>query len=173
MKEINKSAQDLKIEIKTVKKTQTDRNLETEKLEKKMGTTDASITNRLQEMEEWTSGIEDTIEEIDTSVKENVKSKKFLTENIHNIWETMKKLTKVMEHNESRVKRMLNWNLNSIYKSNPRINTRRKISIQGRQLYLLCRALCASIKKLWLSYLHFKSVPESSRKKKNKNTEEE
>jgi len=34
-----------------------------------------SITNEIQEMEERISGIEDTIEEIDTSAKENVKSK--------------------------------------------------------------------------------------------------
>jgi hypothetical protein len=33
-------------------------------------------------MEDSISGIEVTIEEIDTSVKENVKCKKFLTQNI-------------------------------------------------------------------------------------------
>jgi hypothetical protein len=33
-------------------------------------------------MEERILGIEDTIEEIDTSVKENVQSKQFLTQNI-------------------------------------------------------------------------------------------
>ena len=37
------------------------------------------------------SGIEDTIEEINTLVKENVKSKKFLTQDIQEIWDTMKK----------------------------------------------------------------------------------
>ena len=41
-------------------------------LSKQTGTTDANITNRIQEMEERISGIEDTIEEIDSSVKENV-----------------------------------------------------------------------------------------------------
>ena len=46
-----------------------------ENLGKLIGTTDASITNRIQEMEERISGIEDVIKEIDTSVKENIKSK--------------------------------------------------------------------------------------------------
>jgi hypothetical protein len=36
-------------------------------------------------MENRTSGKEDTIEEIDMLVKENVKSKKFLTQNIQKI----------------------------------------------------------------------------------------
>jgi uncharacterized coiled-coil protein SlyX len=47
-----------------------------ENLEKKTETTDESITNRIQEMEERISWIENTIEEIDRSDKENVKSKK-------------------------------------------------------------------------------------------------
>lgn len=37
-----------------------------------------SNTNRIQEKEERILGIEDTIEEIDTSANENVKSKKLL-----------------------------------------------------------------------------------------------
>ena len=37
---------------------------------------DTSITNRIQRIEDGISGVKDTIEEIDTSVKENVKSKK-------------------------------------------------------------------------------------------------
>ena len=36
-------------------------------------TTEASITNRIQEMEERISGVEDTIEEIDSSVKNKAK----------------------------------------------------------------------------------------------------
>ena len=46
------------------------------KLRKRIGTIDASITNRTQNMEGRISGIEDTIKESDTSVKENIKSKK-------------------------------------------------------------------------------------------------
>lgn len=51
-------------------------------LEKRTGTTEASIANTIQEMEERTLGIEDTIEAIVMAVKENVKSKNFLTHNI-------------------------------------------------------------------------------------------
>ena len=56
-----------------------------ENLSKRTGTTDTSITNRIQEMEERIAGLEDRIEEIDTSVKENVKSKTFLTQNVQEI----------------------------------------------------------------------------------------
>ena len=43
-------------------------------------------------MEERISSIEDTIEETDSLVKENNKSNKFLTQNIQEIWDTMKRL---------------------------------------------------------------------------------
>jgi hypothetical protein len=54
-------------------------------------------------MEERISGIEDMIEEIDTSVKENAKSKTFLTENIQqNILDTMRRPTlRKIEMNEN------------------------------------------------------------------------
>lgn len=45
-------------------------------------TVDASITNRMKDMEEKISSVEDIIEEINLSVKENVKSNKFLALNI-------------------------------------------------------------------------------------------
>jgi hypothetical protein len=57
-------------------------------LTKRSGSTDICITNRIQELEERIPGIEDEVEEI---VKENVKSKKFLTQNIQKIWDTMKR----------------------------------------------------------------------------------
>lgn len=44
-------------------------------------TTDANIIN-IQEMEERLSSLEDTIEEIDTLVKENATSKRFRRGNI-------------------------------------------------------------------------------------------
>jgi hypothetical protein len=43
-------------------------------LRKRSGLIDASITNRIQEIEERISGAEDTIENIDTTVKENAKT---------------------------------------------------------------------------------------------------
>ena len=47
--------------------------------------TEESIIIRIQEMEERRSGVEDTIEQIDSLVKENAKSNKFLTQNIPEI----------------------------------------------------------------------------------------
>ena len=41
-----------------------------------------SITNRTQEIKERISGVEDTMKEIDTTVKENSKHKKLTTQNI-------------------------------------------------------------------------------------------
>ena len=56
-------------------KTLTKTTLELENLGKRLGVIDASITNRIQEMEEIISGAEDTIENIDTTVKESAKSR--------------------------------------------------------------------------------------------------
>ncbi|OPX54009.1 RBD-like domain-containing protein [Oceanospirillum multiglobuliferum] len=65
--------------------------LEIETLTKRTGTTETSITNRLQEMEQRISDAEDMIEKIDSSVKENNKDKKVLTQNVQEIWDTMKR----------------------------------------------------------------------------------
>jgi hypothetical protein len=51
--------------------------LEIETLGKKSGTIDASISNRKQEMEERISDAEDSIENMDTIIKENAKCKRF------------------------------------------------------------------------------------------------
>ncbi|XP_060221820.1 S-methyl-5'-thioadenosine phosphorylase isoform X2 [Meriones unguiculatus] len=91
VKEINKMAQDLKIELEKLKKTQMEEIVERKNLGKKTGTTEVSITNRLQEMEERISGVEGAMEEIDVSVKENVKSKKFLTKTIQEIQDNLKR----------------------------------------------------------------------------------
>jgi predicted nucleic acid-binding Zn-ribbon protein len=85
VKELNKTIQDLKMEIETIKRSQMETTLEIENLPKKLGAIDASITNRIQEIEERISGAEDTIENIDTTVKENAKCKKLLTQNIQEI----------------------------------------------------------------------------------------
>jgi predicted nucleic acid-binding Zn-ribbon protein len=71
---MNKVIQDLKLEIETVKKSQRERTLELENLGKRSGVIDASITNRIQEIDERISGAEHTIENIDTTIKENLKS---------------------------------------------------------------------------------------------------
>ena len=51
VKELNKTVQDLKIEVETIKKSQRETTLEIENLGKKSGAIDASIINRIQEIE--------------------------------------------------------------------------------------------------------------------------
>jgi hypothetical protein len=64
------------MELETIKKSQRKTTLEIEHLGKRKGIIDASITNRIQEIEERILGAEHTIGNIDTTVKENAKSKK-------------------------------------------------------------------------------------------------
>ena len=71
--ELNKTIQDLKMEVKTMKKTQREATLEIETLGKKSGTKDVSISNRIQEMEKRISGTEDSTGNMDTTIKENAK----------------------------------------------------------------------------------------------------
>jgi chromosome segregation ATPase len=75
--ELNKTIQDLKREVETIKNTQSEKMLEIETLGKKFGT----ISNRIQEMEERISDAEDSKENMDTTIKENAKCKKILTQN--------------------------------------------------------------------------------------------
>jgi prefoldin subunit 5 len=88
--DLNKTIQDLKMEVETIKKSQRETTMEIEILGKKSGTIDASISNRVQEMEERISGAEDSIENMDTTIKENAKCKKILTQNIQEIQDTMR-----------------------------------------------------------------------------------
>ena len=69
--ELNKTIQDLKMEIETIKKSQRETTLEIENLGKRSGVIDASITNRIQGIEERISGAEDSIENIDTKIKQS------------------------------------------------------------------------------------------------------
>jgi chromosome segregation ATPase len=71
--EMNKNILDLKREVDQIKKTQSETTLEIETLGKKFGTIDASISIRIQEMEERISGAENSIENISTTIKENAK----------------------------------------------------------------------------------------------------
>ena len=73
------------MEVETIKKSQRETTLKIENLEKKAWANDASITNRIQEIQERISSAEETIENIDTTVKENTKSKKLLIQNIQEI----------------------------------------------------------------------------------------
>ena len=88
--ELNKTIQDLKMEVETIKKSQKETILQIENLGKSPGAIDASISNRMQEIEERISGADDTIENIDTAVKENAECKKLLTQNIQEIQDKMR-----------------------------------------------------------------------------------
>jgi predicted nucleic acid-binding Zn-ribbon protein len=77
--ELNKMIQDLKREVDTIKKTQSEVMLEIENLGKKSGTIDSSVSNRIQEMEEGISGAEDSIDNIGTKIKENAKCKQIMS----------------------------------------------------------------------------------------------
>ena len=82
MTELHKTIQDLKLEIETINKSQIETTVEIENLGERSRVIGASITNRIQEIEERISGAEDTIENINTTVKENAKCKTLLTQNI-------------------------------------------------------------------------------------------
>ncbi|MGE9641449.1 hypothetical protein ACQP3J_30925, partial [Escherichia coli] len=74
MKEALEIVQNMKAEIHTIKKTQNETMLEMERLDKRSGTKDVSVSNRIQEMEERISATEDSLEDIHSSTKENLKS---------------------------------------------------------------------------------------------------
>ena len=78
---MKKTIQDLKREVDTIKKIQSEAMLEIETL----GSIYANISNRKQEMQERPSGTEDSIENIGTTIKENGKCKKILTQNIFHL----------------------------------------------------------------------------------------
>ena len=83
-------------------------NLEMENLGKRSGITDVSITNKLQEIEERISGVEDMEEKIDTTVKENSKHKNRITKSIQKIQDTMKRpnlrIIRIEEKEDSKLK---------------------------------------------------------------------
>jgi predicted nucleic acid-binding Zn-ribbon protein len=92
VKELHKVVQDIKVEEERIKRTQMEATMEMENLGKRSGITEVSISNRIKETEDRLSGVEDTIEDIDTTVKENSKQKKLLMQNIQEIRDTMKRL---------------------------------------------------------------------------------
>ena len=61
------------MEVETIKKSQKETTLEIEILGKRSEVIDANITNRIQEIEERILYADDTIENIDITVKENAK----------------------------------------------------------------------------------------------------
>lgn len=88
MKWKKKTVQD----VKSIKKTQTEGRLEVKNLGTRLKTSEASLVNRIQEMEKRIQDIEDKIEETDISAKESVKSffKKIQVQNMQEILATQK-----------------------------------------------------------------------------------
>jgi hypothetical protein len=111
---MNKTIQDLKVEIETLKKSQRETILELENLEKRSEVIYASITNIIQEIELRISGAEDTIESIDTTVEENAKDKKLLNQNTQEI--TMRKPSLRIIDVEESEDYQLKWPVNTFNK---------------------------------------------------------
>ena len=88
---MTKTIQDVKTERETIKKSQRETMLELENLGKRSGVIDTSIINRIQKIEERITGAEDTTETIDTTVKENARSKRLLTQNTQEIHDTRRR----------------------------------------------------------------------------------
>jgi hypothetical protein len=148
--EMNKTILDLKREVDTIKKTQSEATLEIETLGKNSGTIDASISNRIQEMEERISGAEDSIENIGTTIKKNGKCKKILSQNIQKIQDTMRRpnlriigvdesddfqlkgpaniFNKIIEENFPNLKKEMPMNIQEAYRTPNRQNQKRNSS---------------------------------------------
>lgn len=59
----------MKVEIEPLRKTQTEIKLEHLKSNKQKKTSEVNLTNKVQDMAERISGIEDKVEEMDTLIK--------------------------------------------------------------------------------------------------------
>jgi wobble nucleotide-excising tRNase len=138
------------MEIGTIKKSQRESTLEIENLGKRSGIIDASITKRIQEIEERISGADDSIENIDTTVKENAKWVKLLTQNIQEIQDTMRKpnlriigikeskdsqlkgpvniFNKITEENFPNLKKEMPANIQEAYRTPNRLDQKRNSS---------------------------------------------
>jgi chromosome segregation ATPase len=148
--ELNKTIQDLKRNVETIKKIQRETTLEIEILGKKSGTIEASINNRIQEMEERISGVENSIENMGTTIKENAKCIKILTQNIQEIQDTMRRtnlwiigvdekenfqlkgpaniFNKIIEENFSYLKKQMPMNIQDAYRNPDRLDQKRNSS---------------------------------------------
>jgi hypothetical protein len=104
----------------------------------------------MQDMEERISGAEDSIESIGTTIKENTKCKKILTENIQEIQDTMRRpklriigvdgnedfqptgpaniFNKIIEENFPNLKKDLSVNIQEAYRTPNRLDQKRNSS---------------------------------------------
>jgi hypothetical protein len=144
---LNNTIQDLKMEVETMKKTQRKTMLERENLGKKSRTIDVIISNIIQKMEERISGAEDSIENMDTTIKENAKCKKILNQNIQEIQDKMRRpnlqiigvdenedlqlkgpgniVNKIIEENFPNLKKDMPMNIQEAYRNPNRLDQRK------------------------------------------------
>ena len=149
--ELNKTILELKGEVDTIKKPQSEAMLEIETLGKKSGTIDASISKRIQEMEDRISGTEDSIENMGTTIKENAKCKKILIQNIQEIQDTMRRpnlqiigvdenedfqfkgpaniFNKIIEETFPNLKKEMRMNIQEAYRTPNRLDQKRNSSL--------------------------------------------
>ena len=138
------------MEVETIKKTQRETTLEIETLGKKSGTIDSSITKRIQKMEDRISGAEDSIEHMDTTIKENTKCRKILTQSIQENQDTMRRpnlkilgidenedfpligpaniFSKIIEENFPYIKKEMAMNIQEAYRTPNRRDQKRNSS---------------------------------------------
>jgi len=138
------------MEIEAIKKAQRETNLDIENQRKSQGAADTSITNRIQEIEERISGAEDSIEIIVTIVKDNVKQKKLLVQNIQEIQDSMRRsnlriigiedsedsqlkgpvniFNKIIEENFPKLKKEIPISIQEAYRTPNRLDQKRKSS---------------------------------------------
>ena len=118
-----------------MKKTQRETALERETLESKSGTINASISKGIQEMEERISDAEDSIDNMDTTIKENAKCKKILTQHIQEIQDVSNEKTKPMvigidENEDFQIKRSINIFTKIIEENFPNLKKEIPMNIQ-------------------------------------------
>ena len=138
------------MEVETIKKSQSETSLEIENLGKDSGVIDSSINHRIQEIEERLSGAEDTIENIDSTVKENAKCKTLVTQTIQEILDSMRRpnlriigleeskdlqlkgpvniFSKIIEENLPNLKKEMPMNIQEAHRTPNRLDQNRKSS---------------------------------------------
>jgi len=121
------------MEKKILKKSQRETTLEIENLGKRSGIIDTSVTNRIQEIKERIVGAGNTVENIDTTVKGNVKRKMLLTQKIQEIQDTMRRsnlsIIGIEESEDLQLKGPVNI-FNKIIEKNPNLKKKMPINIQ-------------------------------------------
>jgi len=130
----SKQVKELKMKKETIKKAKRGTIQEIENQRKSQRAVDTSITKRIQEINERISGAENTIENIDTTVKNNVKHKKLLAQNIQEIQETMKRsnlrIISIEESGDSQHKGPVNIFKRIVEENFPNLKKEKHINIQ-------------------------------------------